>query len=74
MQKLFYGVGLLVALGLVACGSDQKEPVEPDGPMESAGEEVDEAAEDTAEATDEAAEDVEEEVEEAAEETEEAME
>ena len=73
MQKLVYGIGLLMTLGLVGCGSDQKEPAEPEGPMENAGEEVDEAAEDTVEATDEAAEEVEEEVEEAADETEEAV-
>ncbi len=74
MQKLFYGIGLVMAFGLAACGSDQKEPVEPEGPMENAGEEVDEAAEDTAEAADEAADEVEAEVDEAADETEEAIE
>ena len=30
----FNVLSLTLALGLAACGSDQKEPEEPDGPME----------------------------------------
>jgi hypothetical protein len=45
---------LLAALALVACGGN-KEPA--DGPMERAGESVDDAADDTAEGAEKAAED-----------------
>jgi len=48
---------LAIALTLAGCGSDQKAPEEPDGPMEKAGEKVDEGAEDAAEATEEAVDD-----------------
>jgi hypothetical protein len=72
MQKLAKMISLVVALGFAACGSDQKTPEEPDGPVENAGEEVDEAAEDTGEAAEEAAEDTDEAVEDAADKMEDA--
>ena len=72
MQKLTVTVGLIMALGLAGCGGDQKEPAEPEGPMENAGEEVDEAAEDTADAAEEAADETDEAVEDAADKTEDA--
>lgn len=65
MQTLAYGMTLVLTLGLAACGSDQKAPEEPEGPMEEAGAEVDEAAEEAADETEEAAEEIEEEADEA---------
>ena len=73
MQKLAITITLLLALGHVACGSDQSAPAEPDGPMESAGEEVDEAAEDTSDAAEEAGDEMEESMDDAADETEDAL-
>lgn len=72
MHKFATTMSLLAALGLAACGGDQKTPEEPEGPMENAGEQVDEAAEDTGEAAEEAADEADEAVEDAADKTEDA--
>jgi hypothetical protein len=67
-----------VAGALAACGGSARTPEEPDtygeGPMEEAGEEIDEAAEDTGDATEEAVDDTGDALEEAGDEIEEETE
>lgn len=72
MHKFATTMSLVAALGLAGCGSDQKTPEEPEGPMENAGEKVDEAAEETGDAAEEAADEADEAVEDAADKTEDA--
>ncbi len=55
----------VLAVSLLAFGACKKEPEHAEGPMESAGEEVDETAHDVGKATEEAGEDTGDKIEEA---------
>lgn len=58
-QPIVTFAALALAFGISACGGDQKQVEEPDGPAENAGEAADEAADDAADAAKEGAEETE---------------